>query len=89
MTSSELFRAVVEAMGLSMIIGPGVVRRALLDAGSDPSLATAAHYKASLARIQARLTSYLPPDEVAMRMARLRLIIEGELLQHPVPRSSR
>jgi hypothetical protein len=73
--STELFQGVVEALGLSMIIGPGVVRRALVDAGSDPKTATVKDYREALGRMETRLASYMTPHDVAARMAKIRALL--------------
>jgi hypothetical protein len=74
-SSDVLFQEVVAALGLSMIIGPGVVRRALADGGADPKSATPAQYKEALGRIEARLTSYMSPSEAAQRIGSVRAIL--------------
>lgn len=66
--SEELFDKVVELSGLSRIIGPGTVRRALLDAGLEPSFATAESYRSITNRLDARLRAYLSGREAAERM---------------------
>jgi hypothetical protein len=70
-----LFEEVVGALGLSMIIGPGVVRRALADGGADPKSATPVQYREALGRIEARLTSYMSPAEAAQRISSVRAIL--------------
>jgi hypothetical protein len=66
--SEELFERVVELSGLSRIIGPGTVRRALLDAGLEPSFATAEGYRAITSRLEARLRAYLSGREAEQRV---------------------
>jgi hypothetical protein len=71
----ELFQEVVAALRLSMIIGPGVVRRALADGGADAKSATPAQYKEALGRIEARLMSYMTAAEAAQRIGGVRAIL--------------
>jgi hypothetical protein len=71
----ELFKEIVEALGLSMIIGPGVVRRALADVGADPKSATPSDYRESLPKMEARLASYMTPAESTQRIAKVRAIL--------------
>jgi hypothetical protein len=66
--AEELFDRVVELSGLSRIIGPGTVRRALLDAGLEPSFATAEGYRSIASRLDARLRAYLSAREAQQRM---------------------
>lgn len=68
MGSDELFARVVELSGLSRIIGPGTVRRALLDAGLEPSFATADGYRSIASQLEARLRAYLSGREAEQRV---------------------
>jgi hypothetical protein len=82
MSPQELFKSVVDAVGLSMIIGPGVVKRAL---PCDPLMASPQQYAECLGRMEARLASYLGPEGAAARMVKIRAIIqlaEQEQLRH-------
>jgi hypothetical protein len=81
--SEDLFREVVQALDLTMIIGPGVVRRALADIGADPSTADIPEYKACLPHIGARLASYLAPAEATARLAKVRAVVEHAALFSP------
>lgn len=73
----QLLAEVVACLGLSMLIGPGIVRRALQDAGYDPATADADAYLNSLDRIGQRLKSYAPPGEVEQRIADMRALLQG------------
>lgn len=73
--SPDLFQEVVEALGLSMIIGPGVVRRALSDSGCDPKSATTKHYREALGRIETRLHSYMSPADAAARITKIKALL--------------
>jgi hypothetical protein len=64
----QLFDKIVELSGLSSIIGPGTVRRALADAGFDVARATADCYRSILSRLEARLRAYLSAREVTERI---------------------
>lgn len=68
MGSDELFDGVVALSGLSRIIAPGTVRRALLDAGLEPRFATAESYRSIASRLDARLRAYLSARETEQRM---------------------
>jgi hypothetical protein len=64
----DLFDKIVELSGLSIIIGPGTVRRALADAGYDVAAATADCYRSILNRLEARLRAYLSARDVERRI---------------------
>jgi hypothetical protein len=86
-TPDDLFREVVEALDLSLIIGPGVVKRALADIGADARSASPWQYKACIPHIGARLTSYVSPEEATARLAKVRVVVErAVLLAPPRPR---
>lgn len=72
MGSEELFDRVVELSGLSRIIAPGTVRRALLDAGLEPSFATADGYRQITDRLDARMRAYLSGRETEQRIRSIR-----------------
>jgi hypothetical protein len=83
----DLFREVVRALDLSLIIGPGVVKRALADIGADSRSASPGQYRACIPHIGARLTSYLPPEEATTRLAKVRAVVErAALVPPPRPR---
>lgn len=68
---NRLFGAVVEACGLSSIIAPGMVRRALRDVGSTPGAAGPETYVRALPAIEARLRAFLEPREVEEAVRRI------------------
>ncbi len=71
MEPRALFAKICEMSGVSAVLAPGLVRRALLDGGVDPDTATAADYRQALPRLTARLRAYLPDDEAARRVRRI------------------
>ncbi|MFO7180672.1 MAG: hypothetical protein DIU78_018370 [Pseudomonadota bacterium] len=58
LTNKELVQAVVELTGLTPMLGPGTVRRALRDSGVDPAKATEEDMLRALPRLFARLTAF-------------------------------
>ncbi len=67
--SRALFEEVVARSGLSAVIGPGAVQRALHAVGVDtPDAAGAGDYKRALPQLKARMAVYLPADEVERRI---------------------
>jgi hypothetical protein len=68
----KLFEDVVAATGLALVIGPGVVQRALAGVGvTAPELATVEDYRRALPRLQQRMAFYLSPAELERRLAEL------------------
>ncbi|HEU4534976.1 MAG TPA: hypothetical protein VFS00_12700 [Polyangiaceae bacterium] len=72
---NRLFAAVVEACGLSAIIAPGTVRRALRDVGSTPSAAGPDTYLRALPALEARLRAFLEPGEVDEAVKRVQATV--------------
>jgi hypothetical protein len=72
---NRLFAAVVEACGLSSIIAPGTVRRALRDVGSTPGAAGPDTYLRALPALEARLRAFLEPREVDEAVRRIELTL--------------
>lgn len=73
----ELFQAVLKELQLSMVIGPGIIKRSLAEAGVDVGEATRQHYLDSIERIETRLRNYLDANEAAARVRALRTLLEG------------
>lgn len=71
MEGQDLFEKVVALSGVSAVLAPGLVRRALLDGKVPVEQATAADYRAALPRILARLRAYLPEEEAQRRARRI------------------
>lgn len=71
MRGQPLFEKVVELCGVSAVLAPGLVRRALLDGKVAVPDATPADYRAALPRLVARLRAYLPEDEAQRRSRRI------------------
>jgi hypothetical protein len=59
------FDDIVRLCGLSSIIGPGLVRRALRDVGASEANATPEDYRKALPQLGARLATYRGPDAAA------------------------
>lgn len=74
-SGQSLFTRVVNASGLSSIIAPGMVRRALNDVGSNPRTARASTYLRALPAIEARLKAFFPPHEIAETSHRIKAIL--------------
>src|SRR5690349_21184620 len=66
-----LFDQVLTHCGLSTLIGPGILHRALADEGVDRTTATAQDYLRIMPRLGVRIRAYLAEDEVERRMRQL------------------
>ncbi|HEU4410475.1 MAG TPA: hypothetical protein VFS43_34790 [Polyangiaceae bacterium] len=76
-TPARLFEQVVALCGLSALLGPGMVRRALRDSGvARPEDAAPDDYRDALTMLHARLEAYMTPDEAAARVRRIRALLE-------------
>ncbi|MDQ3034892.1 MAG: hypothetical protein M3Y87_20965 [Myxococcota bacterium] len=71
MHGQALFDKIVSLSGVSAVLAPGLVRRALLDGKVKVEDATAADYRAALPRLLARLRAYMPEDEAQRRARRI------------------
>lgn len=83
MRGRALFDKVVDMCGISGVLGPGLVRRALADQGVDPAHGTPEHYEETLSRLRDRLATYVPPEEAARRIRRIAGMlahVKGELV---------
>ena len=67
-----MFARVMREAGLSAVLGSGLVARSLRDVGASVETASDADYARALPRLEARLKTYLDPDEVARISATLR-----------------
>jgi len=72
-----LFEKVVEKIGLSMIIGPGIVRRALAAVGADAKFATPINYVHCLGALEQRLAAYMDPATVSARVNEVRTLLQA------------
>lgn len=74
--TSDLERELIRLCGLSTLLAPGLLRRALADvgAGTPPS---AEDLLRALPKLEARMAAYLPRNEVRERSARMRKILRG------------
>ena len=73
---SDLEQRVVQLCGLSKMLAPGLLRRALADvsAGTPP---TPDDVLRALPMIETRMRAYLPPNEVRERSAQMRKLVGG------------
>jgi hypothetical protein len=70
-SGAELFSRVLALCGLAELIGPGVLQRALRDAGVNPSHAGVDEYQRALPKLHARLLAYLSEPEADERVRRV------------------
>ncbi len=59
----ELFNQVVRLCGLSSLLGPGTVRRALREVGATEATASVEHYRKALDQLGARIAIYRGSEE--------------------------
>lgn len=71
MHGQPLFEKIVALCGVSAVLAPGLVRRALLDGKVKIDDATTADYRAALPRLLARLRAYMPEEEAQRRSRRI------------------
>jgi hypothetical protein len=73
-SASDLEQELCRLCGLSSLLAPGVLRRALADvgAGSPPSVDDLLR---ALPKLEARMAAYLPRNEVRERSARMRMLL--------------
>lgn len=81
-TGEALEQQILELCGLSRLLAPGLLRRALADvaAASPP---TAEDLLRALPQIECRMRAYLPPLEVRQRSAAMRTLLTGQRLSQP------
>ena len=76
-SADELLCELVRLSGLSSLLAPGVLRRALADVGaSDPP--TPADFLRALPKLEGRMRAYLTEDEVRERTFRIRKLLGAE-----------
>lgn len=79
-----LEQQILELCGLSRLLGPGLLRRALADvAAATPP--TPEDLLRALPQLECRMRAYLPPLEVRQRSAVMRAILTGQTLPAPPP----
>lgn len=71
MHGQPLFEKIVALSGVSAVLAPGLVRRALLDGKVKVEDATTSDYRAAMPRLLARLRAYMPEDEAQRRARRI------------------
>jgi hypothetical protein len=79
-----LEQQILELCGLSRLLAPGLLRRALADVGAATP-PTASDLLRALPQIECRMRAYLPPLEVRQRSAKMRAILTDPLLSVPAP----
>lgn len=70
-THATLFETVLSLSGLSQVLGPGILRRSLKEAGADPERPTSDDFRRALPRIEARLRIYMADSEAVRRASRI------------------
>lgn len=73
---TELENEILRLCGLSSLLGPGLLRRALADAGAS-SPPTAKDLLNALPKLESRMLAYLPAEEVRERSAKMRKLLAG------------
>lgn len=68
MEAESPFEWIVRACGLPEILGQGIIRRALADAGLDPDVAEVEDWNEVLPHLEKRLKAYMPETEVAEKI---------------------
>jgi hypothetical protein len=71
----DLRAELLRLSGLSALLGPGVLRRALADVGADPANPTPVDYLKALPQLEARMRAYLPPADVEVRLQQIRRLL--------------
>lgn len=66
-TPAELFDEMVRQTGVSVVLAPGMVKRALADGGVSVEAARPEDYEAALPRLRARLKAYMTPEQADVR----------------------
>jgi hypothetical protein len=77
MEKDILFRKVIALTGLTGLIAPGMIRRALKDVGADPVSAGAGDYLRALHKVEVRLRAYYSDDEARQRVEGIRALLES------------
>ena len=75
-TTSDLEREICRLCGLSSLLAPGLLRRALADVGAATP-PTPEDLLRALPKLEARMAAYLPRNEVRERSAWMRRILRG------------
>lgn len=87
-STGGLEQQMLELCGLSRLLAPGLLRRALADVGAatPPS---AEDLLRALPQLECRMRAYLPPLEVRQRSAAMRALLSGQRLSLPPPASDK
>jgi len=73
---SDLEREIIQLCGLSKMLAPGLLRRALADV-SAATPPTAEDVLRALPMIETRMRAYLPPNEVRERSFQMRRLLDS------------
>ena len=73
---TELYRLVADILGLSRIIAPGIIGRALRSQGATIETAMAADYMAVLPELERRTAIFVSAEEARARARDLRSALE-------------
>jgi hypothetical protein len=76
-TAEQIRDEIVRLCGLSSLLGPGILRRALKDAGVDATRATLGDYRRALPRLELRLVTYLDPRRAQEAVVRIREFLDA------------
>jgi hypothetical protein len=74
--SEEIRAELCRLSGLSPLLAPGVLRRALTDSGVAPGLAGPRDFLKALPKLEARMRAYLTPTDVEQRLLQMKRLIE-------------
>lgn len=77
MENNNLFSQILSLCGLSPLLAPGTVRRALKDIGAEPDKATSLDYLRCLPKLSARMKVYLSDAETHQRTQQIRSFLEN------------
>jgi hypothetical protein len=77
MGSRPVADELAEMLGMSRLLAPGLVRRALTDAGADARTATLEDYRRCLTYLKRRLLTYLPPEAAEERLKAVESWLSG------------
>lgn len=82
-STEELRAELCRLSGLSPLLAPGVLRRALSDSGVQQERATPRDYLKALPKLEARMRAYLQPDDVEQRLRAIRKLLENSSGSRP------
>jgi hypothetical protein len=77
--SDETRTEIIRLCGLSSLLGPGMLRRALKDAGVEGRSPTLEDYRNALPRLELRLATYLDPARASEVVRSIREFLNGQM----------